>query len=530
MPPIQQKPFPLFGYNENMGTEALDNYLASLENEDNYRVEAVLKESTFERTERVVHVGPDGQETGPFVRKVIARESGMGGAYEQLFAAQQAGWNYPHLPVIKECYLHDDLQVVIMNYVDGETLQDLVYRKDPSPELAKEIFPAICDAVSELHDGFVPSIIHRDLKPSNIIVDDGFPVIIDLGIARTFKLEAQTDTKHFGTAAFAPPEQFGFGQTTVRSDVYSLGMLLYFCLTERIPAQGARESGFEDWQIPVPIRAVLAKATAFDPEDRYESAQQLKHAFLVACQSQPGSSFANNSSGTDGADVHAEGQLAEPSPNPSPQATQPVAQPLVQPVVQPAIKPVVQPTAQPAIQPMTQPTAQPVIQPILQPAAQQTQQQPIQINIAGPTMQQAKLVKQTPGPDDANVRTVIVKNGKRLSQSEKHFEQSTGRMLAGLAWNALLLYCWGFLLTIMFKSASSIPSYYPNVPEVVAYIGMAVLFLLLGAFLFCAADKSRIKTKIPAFQKLFWWHWIGIAILVYGAMALVALLLSSFGA
>lgn len=77
-------------------------------------------------------------------------------------------------------------------------------------------------------------MIHRDLKPSNIIVtganytpDDGLTfsslVIIDLGIARVWRDGADADTVKFGTRPYAPPEQYGFGQTSVRSDVYALG-------------------------------------------------------------------------------------------------------------------------------------------------------------------------------------------------------------------------------------------------------------------------------------------------------------------
>ncbi len=84
-------------------------------------------------------------------------------------------------------------------------------------------------------------VIHRDLKPSNIIVsganytpDTGMTfsslVIIDLGIARVWREGADADTVKFGTRPYAPPEQYGFGQTSVRSDVYALGALLFFCL------------------------------------------------------------------------------------------------------------------------------------------------------------------------------------------------------------------------------------------------------------------------------------------------------------
>ena len=265
-----------------METDELAQYLNSLHREDCYRVDAVLKASAFETTQRVYFVGTNGAESGPYIRKFITRAAGMGTAYERIHEEQQAGKRFRHIPRVLECYQHDEQLAVVMEYVHGETLQDYVYRNDPSPELAYDVFPALCDAVSELHDDFSPAIIHRDLKPSNVILSDGNLTIIDFGISRELKDDAVADTAQFGTRAFAPPEQYGFGQTTVRSDVYALGMLLYFCLTERIPDNHVREAGFDEPEISAELRAVIRRATQFDPERRYESARQLREAFLAA--------------------------------------------------------------------------------------------------------------------------------------------------------------------------------------------------------------------------------------------------------
>lgn len=279
-----------------MENDDLAKYLNALQREDCYRVDAVVKESPYEVTQRVSFIGENGAERGPYIRKLINREAGMGGAYERLFAAQQSGRRFKHLPTILECYLRDDVLVVVMEYLHGETLQDLVYRCDPSEGLARDVFPQLCDAVSELHEEFDPPIIHRDLKPSNIIMSQGGCTIIDFGIAREFKDGAQADTAHFGTRQFAPPEQFGFGQTTVRSDVYALGMLLYFCLTETIPNTGNRASWYEDQRIPMSLREVIAKSTTFDPQQRYSSARDLKEAFLVAWNGEPATTSPSASS------------------------------------------------------------------------------------------------------------------------------------------------------------------------------------------------------------------------------------------
>ena len=265
-----------------METDEIAQYLAALKREDCYRVDAVLKESPYETTQQVSFIGANGAESGPLIRKYIKRELGMGSAYERIYAAQQAGGRFKYVPRILECYSRDDQIAVVMEYVRGETLQDFVYRNDPSVSLAGTVFPELCDAVAELHEGFDQPIIHRDLKPSNIILSDSGLAIIDFGIAREFKADADADTVRFGTREFAPPEQFGFGQTTVRSDVYALGMVLFFCLTETIPTAAIREAGFRDARVPEPLRDVIVQATSFAPERRFASVRALKAAFTSA--------------------------------------------------------------------------------------------------------------------------------------------------------------------------------------------------------------------------------------------------------
>ena len=257
-------------------------YLEAIDRDACYRVESVLKESPLETTELVSFVGANGAKQGPYVRKRFDAEAGLGAVYARIMDAQRAGSRFLHLPRVFDCYELGRERAVVMEYVAGETLADVVYRCDPSLVLAADLFPRLCDAVAELHERFDPPIVHRDLKPSNIIVTADALTLIDFGIARTYREGADDDTRHFGTRAYAPPEQFGFGQTSVRSDVYALGMLLCYCLTEQTPDAKVREGGFVDERIPANLRPVLAKATAFDPAERFASARELKESFLAA--------------------------------------------------------------------------------------------------------------------------------------------------------------------------------------------------------------------------------------------------------
>lgn len=259
----------------------LDRYLASLERRSKFSVIRTLKSTPHETTE-LVELADGVSMPGPYIRKRIALDAGIGQAYMRLFDEQQAGKRIAAAPHIFECFETEDSLNVVMEFVQGKTLADWIYEVDPSPAFAAYVFPKLCDAVSDLHENFDPPIIHRDLKPSNVMINGHGVKVIDFGIARTYREDAKSDTRHFGTPSYAPPEQFGFGQTDERSDIYALGMLLYYCLTERTPTFSMLESEFEDDDVPVPLRAVIAKATAFDPANRYASVRELKLAFLHA--------------------------------------------------------------------------------------------------------------------------------------------------------------------------------------------------------------------------------------------------------
>lgn len=263
--------------------EQLEEYLDALARDECYRVDAVLKASPHEMTERVFFVGSNGAEYGPLIRKRLDLDCGMGSAYLRLWEAQRAGQRFLHVPRMVDCYSTEDAFVVIMEFIEGETLADAVWRLDPSPTLACDLFYPLCDAVMELHERFDPPMIHRDLKPSNIMVSPGGNVtIIDFGIAREYRTEALSDTRSFGTRSYAPPEQFGYGQTDERSDVYALGMILFYCLTEQTADAALVRSGFAEANVPDALRPVLAKATAFDPSDRFPSVRALREAFASA--------------------------------------------------------------------------------------------------------------------------------------------------------------------------------------------------------------------------------------------------------
>lgn len=249
-----------------------------------WHVDRVIKQSEFETTE-LVRGRPREGVAGSYVRKVIDIDSGVGAAYEELWRAQRQGVSLACVPRLVECARSGGALTVVMEHVDGCTVDALQRAIGAGEHLAMLVLPPLSRAVAELHTALPSPLIHRDLKPSNVIMRDGEAVVIDFGSARMWRPDASSDTTHFLTRCYAPPEQFGFGQTDERTDVYALGKILYFCLTGEQPpnvcgAAECREEGMGGaWA------QVIGTACAFDPADRYASVADFGAAISTAVES-----------------------------------------------------------------------------------------------------------------------------------------------------------------------------------------------------------------------------------------------------
>lgn len=264
---------------------------AGEQSESRYEVHRTLAEKPGETTQ-IVYRRADGEaRIGPFVRKILRGSEvdahglggdGRGAAYQHLMAAQMRGVRLVHQPLIYDLTSHAGTLEVVMEYVRGWDLDELVAHEGAGLSLARRIAPALCEAVIELHEMLDAPIIHRDIKPSNVMVaDDGRLVLIDLGIARAWREGASRDTVRYGTPGYAPPEQYGYGQTDVRSDVYALGMTIAYCLLGEDPSD-VRDASFVDGRVPEQLRPVLVRATKFDPEMRQQSVRVLLEEVLDA--------------------------------------------------------------------------------------------------------------------------------------------------------------------------------------------------------------------------------------------------------
>src|SRR5579863_2836446 len=147
---------------------------------------------------------------------------------------------HPNLPRIHDHFSENDRTYLVMDFIEGETLEDYLNKIGGKPLPVEQVLKwaeQLCNVLSYLHN-HQPPIIFRDLKPANVMISDsGHIFLIDFGIARIFKPGQSHDTVALGSPGFAAPEQYGKAQSTPRSDIYSLGALLHCLLTGLDPSE-----------------------------------------------------------------------------------------------------------------------------------------------------------------------------------------------------------------------------------------------------------------------------------------------------
>ena len=179
--------------------------------------------------------------------------------------------DHPGLPHYYKQFENGQMVCIVREYIEGDTLNAYAAKKQITLQEIVDISKQLCDILEVLHD-HEPQIVHRDIKPENIIVKpDGRIVLIDFDIARTFKEGEETDTVFFGTKVYAPPEQYGFGQTDSRADIYSFGVLLRWLVTGN-----ARKN--PNITATPEIEKIIERCTAFDPNRRYNRISEVRRA------------------------------------------------------------------------------------------------------------------------------------------------------------------------------------------------------------------------------------------------------------
>ena len=211
-------------------------------------------------------------------------------------ASVLANLSHPNLPRVTDHFtLPGQGQYLVMDFVDGHDLDLIINQNGPLPVRdAVQLISQIAEALDYLHSLPRP-VIHRDIKPANIRVrPDGRSFLVDFGLVKLYATQMVTNAAARGiTLGYSPPEQYGQGGTDARSDVYALGATLYSLLTGLVPqesvARAARDTNPQahlvESSVPQSVSAVIARAMALDPNQRYPRRLDFKNALQAALTS-----------------------------------------------------------------------------------------------------------------------------------------------------------------------------------------------------------------------------------------------------
>jgi len=238
--------------------------------------------------------------------KVISPELAHDVAFRARFereAQLAAAIDHPNVVAVHGAGEEDGRLYIAMRYVEGPDLGALIAREGPlAPERAARLVAAIADALDAAHEA---GLVHRDVKPANILVSnrDGReqPYLTDFGLTKAVAAGGPTGTGQWlGSPDYAPPEQIQGEPVDARADVYALGAVLHHALTNSVPfprdSQMAKLYAHVHDPPPMPssleprldpaFDAVIARAMAKRPADRYPSAGDLGRAALAAAAGQ----------------------------------------------------------------------------------------------------------------------------------------------------------------------------------------------------------------------------------------------------
>lgn len=189
---------------------------------------------------------------------------------------------YPYFPEIQETIEKEEMYYIVMEYLEGETLAQVLARTGVRPwqqviRWAKDM----CLVLGYLHT-CQPPVIYRDMKPENIMLQPkGNLRLIDFGAAWTDQGQDSRAVVSLGTRGYAAPEQLTGGTIDARTDIYGLGATMYHLLTRKDPCQFPCEQySIRHWnpRLPRKLAKIVQKCTRFYPNDRYRSCEELRQA------------------------------------------------------------------------------------------------------------------------------------------------------------------------------------------------------------------------------------------------------------
>ena len=211
-------------------------------------------------------------------------------------AISASSLSHPNIVEMYDVGEDDGNYYIVMEYIDGKTLKNLIKKRGALtlPEVI-DIMLQLTSAVMCAHDSY---IIHRDIKPQNVLIkEDGTVKITDFGIAMALNSTELTQTNSvMGSVHYLPPEQANGNGATIKSDIYSLGILMFELLTGKLPFKGenAVEIAIKQMKeqiprvtnyvesIPQSVENIIFKACAKNPKNRYDSVAQM-HEDIKTC-------------------------------------------------------------------------------------------------------------------------------------------------------------------------------------------------------------------------------------------------------
>jgi serine/threonine-protein kinase len=261
----------------------------------NYKIEQKLGEGGMGEVFRGVDMMLEREVAIKFLRPELASQAQVVERFRSE-AVTLAKLNHPNIATLYNFMRQGDSFIMVLEFVRGVSLDNVIQQRGAIPvEQAIPIFCQVLDGIQEAHNY---GIIHRDIKPANMMLTDkGTLKVLDFGIARILGTARMTRQGNIiGTIEYMSPEQVRGFETDARSDIYSLGMLLYEMLTARCPFDIQNEFELMKAQIeqyPVPPRQLnpaipetveqaIWKSIAKDPAQRFQNASEFRSFLLNA--------------------------------------------------------------------------------------------------------------------------------------------------------------------------------------------------------------------------------------------------------
>lgn len=241
------------------------------------------------------------------VKEIFSMEESSALNVKEIFrreASMLSSLTHKHIPKIKEYFIIDPSYYIVMEYIEGKTLQE-IYKNEQRLWTEKELAGfaiSLCDVLIYLHEH---SVVFRDLKTKNIIIDEyEVPKLIDFGIARHFRPDQTEDTIKIGTVGYAAPEQYGKkgGGSDERTDIYALGVLLHYLATGDDPEEKKDPFYFIpvreiNRNISVNFEELINRCIKFRKDERFASVRDIKkelkklHSEYLSCTEKIGESL-----------------------------------------------------------------------------------------------------------------------------------------------------------------------------------------------------------------------------------------------